>query len=59
MLRRITATPTATPTHAPRVRVRLSATRSAGITKAAHSRPDVPYNRRAVAAQITSISVPE
>ena len=59
MLRNSTATPTATPTQAPRVSVRLKATSNAGMTNAAHRRPDVPYSSRAVAPHTTSISVPE
>ena len=42
LLNSSSVTPTATPTQAPRVSVRLSATSSAGITNAAHRRPDDP-----------------
>jgi hypothetical protein len=59
LLKNNSATPTATPTHAPRVSVRLNATSKAGMMNAAHKRPEDPYSSRAVAAQITSINVPE
>ena len=51
--------PTQAPTHALRVKVSASATSSAGITSAGHTRSRVSNSRRAAAAVATSISRPE
>ena len=52
-------TPTQAPTQALRVKVSVSATTSAGMTSAGQIRSRTPNTRRATAAQITSISMPE